>query len=330
MPQQELLQDETLAKKLITKGFWVYFFAFFTAPMGYLLRMVISNTVSVTEVGIFYSVLGLMGLLSTYNDLGLTEALQYFIPKHWIAGEKAKVRLSILVSFFMQMFTGILIFCLLYFGAEWLGTVHFHSPLAAQLLKILAFYFLGYNLLTLCSTIFTSFQDTFASGLVGFANSTMTLIFSIIFRATASLTTISFAYAWLIGVGTAIIVGLGILFGKYRKVFFLSTYELQPSNTLPLTTSSTSSSTSATSSTRTTLKQHFSYALWVFLVANVANLLGQVDQQVVVNVLGAEAAGFFSNFQALLMVFFVIVTPLLGLIFPITTELIAKKDTKKF
>jgi O-antigen/teichoic acid export membrane protein len=70
--------------------------------------------------------------------------------------------------------------------------------------------------------------------------------------------------------------------------------------------------------------------LWVFLVANVANLLGQVDQQVVVNVLGAESAGLFSNFQALLMVFSLVVTPLFGLMFPVTTELVTKQDTKKF
>ena len=108
---KELLKDETLAKKLITKGFWVYFFTFFTAPIGYLLRMLVSNTLTVAEVGIFYSVLGLMALIATYNDLGLTESLMYFIPKHWIKGEKDKVRLSIVASFLMQMVTGLLIFC---------------------------------------------------------------------------------------------------------------------------------------------------------------------------------------------------------------------------
>lgn len=61
-----------------------------------------------------------------------------------------------------------------------------------------------------------------------------------------------------------------------------------------------------------------------------ANLLGQVDQQVVVNVLGAESAGLFTNFQALLTTFILVVTPLFGLMFPLTTELVAKKDTTKF
>jgi hypothetical protein len=40
-----------------------------TAPLGYFAKLIISNTLSVEEVGIFYSVLGLVLLLASYNDL---------------------------------------------------------------------------------------------------------------------------------------------------------------------------------------------------------------------------------------------------------------------
>ncbi|MDR2540470.1 MAG: oligosaccharide flippase family protein [Candidatus Peribacteria bacterium] len=276
MVHKELLQDETLAKKLITKGFWVYFFAFFSAPIGYILRMFLSNTVSVSEVGVFYSVLGLMGLISSYNDLGLTEAMQYFIPKFWIKGEKAKVRLVIFVSFFMQLLMGILIFFLLYSGADWLALHHFHDPLATQILKILAFYFFGLNIITLCSTMFVSFQDTFSQGLVSAIQQVVNLVFTVVFWATASLTVVSYAWVWIIGVVTAIVTGVSIVALKYREVF---KREQKESYSL------FSITTGFSKEGKSTLKQHFKYALRVFLVANVASLLGQVDQQVVVNVL---------------------------------------------
>jgi O-antigen/teichoic acid export membrane protein len=219
MQHKQLLQDETLAKKLITKGFWSYFFALIVAPIGYLLRMFLSNTVSVAEVGIFYSVLGLMGLIATYNDLGLTEAMQYFIPKFRIKNEKAKVRLVIVASFLMQMVTGILIFCLLYFGAEWLAIHHFHDMVAKQILQILAFYFFGMNIITLCSTMFVSFQDTFSQGIVQSVQQVVNLVFTVVFWAMASLTIVSYAWVWIIGTLTAILVGVGIVIGKYRHVF---------------------------------------------------------------------------------------------------------------
>jgi len=64
-----LLKEETLAKKLITKGSLVYIFAFLIAPTGYFIRVLASNTLSVEEIGIFYSILGLITILSAYNDL---------------------------------------------------------------------------------------------------------------------------------------------------------------------------------------------------------------------------------------------------------------------
>jgi O-antigen/teichoic acid export membrane protein len=236
----------------------------------------------------------------------------YFIPKYRIAGEKAKVKLSIIASFLMQMLTGILIFCLLYFGAERLAINHFHDLVAVDILRILAFYFLGYNIIQLCSTIFVAFQDTFSQGVVSFIQQISNLIFTLIFWGTASLTLVSYSVVWIIGIVVGIVVGVGILVGKYRHIFKIQDAKLK------------------TQDSKVVLKHHFKYALWVFLVANVANLLGQVDQQVVVNVLGTEAAGLFSNFQALLMVFFLVVSPLFSLMFPITTELITKNDTKKF
>lgn len=161
-----------------------------------------------------------MGLIATYNDLGLTEALMYFIPKYRIKNEKRKVKLTILISFIMQMLTGILIFCGLYFGAEWLANVHFHDIAATGVLRILAFYFLGYNIIQLCSTIFIAFQDTLAQGVVGFLQQLVNLIFTVIFRLTASLTLTSYSIVRIIGTVVGILVGVGILIGKYRHIFY--------------------------------------------------------------------------------------------------------------
>lgn len=316
MTTKPLLQDETLSKKLITKGFWSYLFAFIVAPAGYLLRMFLSDSVSVAEVGVFYSVLGLMVLLSSYNDLWLTESMMYFIPKYRIKNEKAKARLIIIASFVMQMLTGILIFCLVYFGADWLAIHHFHDPVASQILKILAFYFFGLNIITLCGTLFVSFQDSFSQWLTSAIQQVVNLIFTITFWSLSMLTVISYAWIRIIGVVTTIIVGWSIVLVKYRHIFCPSKDETFLPNEV--------------SEVKSTIKTHFKYAIWVFLVANVSNLLWSVDLQVVSNVLWSESAGFFTNFQALLMVFVLIVTPMFGLLFPITTELATKKDDKKF
>ena len=145
--QKNLLQEETLAHKLISKWFWAYVFVVFTAPLWYLLRLLASNTLTVADVWIFYWVLSLISLLYSYNDLGLTESMQYFLPKYRLEGKKWQIKNTIWLSFFMQLITWIIIFCLLFFNAEWLAIYHFHEIAATNVIKIMSFYFLWYNLI---------------------------------------------------------------------------------------------------------------------------------------------------------------------------------------
>ena len=62
-----------------------------------------------------------------------------------------------------------------------MATVHFHDMGAVGVLRILAFYFLGYNIIQLCTTIFVAFQDTFAQGLTSFSQQFASLVFTVIF-----------------------------------------------------------------------------------------------------------------------------------------------------
>ena len=75
-----LSSDETLADKFIKKGFWLYFFTFLIGPLGYIVKVVVSHDLSVEEVGMVYGVISFVMFISSYNDLGCTESLNYFLP----------------------------------------------------------------------------------------------------------------------------------------------------------------------------------------------------------------------------------------------------------
>lgn len=85
------LADQPLGQKLIKKSFWLYFFTAIILPTGYLVRVMISQSLSVEEVGLLYTIIGFIGMLSSYNDLGLTGALIYFIPKLWIEKRRSEI-----------------------------------------------------------------------------------------------------------------------------------------------------------------------------------------------------------------------------------------------
>ncbi len=73
--------DENLTHKFIKRGSWLYIFAFLTGPVGYAIKIIISHDLSVSELGILYGVLSFILLISSVNDLGMVESLNYFVPK---------------------------------------------------------------------------------------------------------------------------------------------------------------------------------------------------------------------------------------------------------
>ncbi len=153
------LADQPLGQKLIKKGFWLYFFTAIILPTGYLIRIVISQSLPVEEVGLLYTIIGFMGVLSGYNDLGLTGALVYYIPNLWIEKSKGKILGLISLASLAQITTTIAISLFLWFGGDWLAMNYFHNSDAAPLLRRFIWYFAGINIIQVIQVIFKSFQD---------------------------------------------------------------------------------------------------------------------------------------------------------------------------
>ncbi len=303
----DLLADQPLGQKLIKKWFWLYFFMIITAPVGYLIKVIVSNTLSVEDVGIFYSVLGFVLLISTYHDLGLTEALQYFLPKYRIEKKYDHYKTIIILTLIAQVTLGIGIAIGMYFWADRLAIHHFKSPEAGQVLKTLCFYFIGINFVNMFWSIFYAFQDVKRYWWMEFIRMYSILWFTLFFRLSHILTIDNFSIAWICGLWGSLIIAAIMFLSKYWstltkwKVIF----------------------------DRQLIKKQLSYAFRVFLSANVATVLLQVDQQLVINLLWPTSAWYFTNYLSMITAYTIIVTPVLSLIFPIVSEIIAKKDHGK-
>jgi O-antigen/teichoic acid export membrane protein len=86
-----------------------------TAPVGYIIKVIVSNSLSIEDIGIFYSVLGVIMLISNYHDLGLTEALKYFLPKYRIEKKYSEYKTTIILTVLAQVTIGTLIAIGIYF-----------------------------------------------------------------------------------------------------------------------------------------------------------------------------------------------------------------------
>ena len=304
----ELLADQPLGQKLIKKGFWLYFFMMITTPAGYIIKVIVSNSLSVADVWIFYSVLWFIWLVSIYHDLWLTEALQYFLPKYWIEKKYNSYKTITIITLFAQVIIGTGIAALIYFWANRLAIHQFRSPEAVGIIRTLCRYFIWINFLQVLASIFISFQDTISNNLLDFFRSYAILIFTIIFWTSKTLTTTNFAIWRISWLGIALLAGALILWKKYRHTLTKGSFVRDT----------------------VLIKKQFKYALRVFLWANIWSLLWQVDQQMIINILWPEAAGYYSNFFSLLLLYSVVVGPILTIIFPLVTELITKNHHQQF
>ena len=304
---KELLPDQTLWEKLIKKWFWLYLFSFLVAPAGYIIKVIISNSVSVADVWVLYSIVWLVTLLSVYNDLWLTESLQYFIPRYWIKKQYNHIKTSIYFSLSVQIFTGVIIASILWFWAPWLATHYFQSPNAETMLKYFCFYFLGINLFQVLQSVFYAFQNTLAQQLVEFIRMWAVVWFTFFFFLTWRADIQWYSLNWIFWLIVGILVGLIIFLSRYKSSLFQWKLILEKSM----------------------IKEYLKYAFWCFLGLNALHIFGQIIQQLIIVILWPEAAGYYTNFISLFGISALVIWPIIWLIFPMVSELITKKDKNK-
>jgi len=104
-----LKNDENLKEKFVRKGFWIYLFSFIIGPIGYATKMILSSDLTVEQIGVFYGIISLITLVGTYNDLGLTEALQYYLPKFAVNKQYGKFKAALFYALSAQFLSSVVL-----------------------------------------------------------------------------------------------------------------------------------------------------------------------------------------------------------------------------
>lgn len=300
--------DESLKEKFVRRGVWIYLFSFIIGPMGYATKMILSADLTVEQIGVFYGIISLITLVGTYNDLGLTEALQFFLPKFGVAKQYGKFRAAFLYALGAQILTSVLLGAGFFFFSDLLGTHYFKSHEASELLRIFCLFFLCNNLSHIGTVVFGSLQETKYQYFVNFIRSFFSLVFVASLWTLGKGTLLAYAWAWVVPLLIAIVWNFSILYFRVYKTY-LAGIPTDHSDGL--------------------FKKIFSYALWTLLTANVGMLLSQVDMQLVVTMLGPKEAGYYTNYLSLIGIPFILITPLIGFLFPVISGFSGGKEEAK-
>lgn len=290
--------DEGLKEKFVRKGFWIYAFSFVIGPIGYLTKIILSADLTVEEMGVLYGIIGFVTLIGTYNDLGFTEALNYFLPKFAEKKEYGKFRAALTYAFVSQVSTSVVLGAAFYAGSDFLGKHYFKSPDAAEVLKVFCLFFLIQNLIQIGTTVYGSLQQTKSQYAVNFVRSSLSLAFVATLWGIGHGNLIAYSWAWVVPLLVTAVWNAATLYFRIFRVY-LSGIPADHSDGL--------------------FRKILSYALWTLVTANVGVVLSQVDMQLLLFIKGPEAAGYYTNYLSLIGIPFLLVTPIIAFLFPVVS-----------
>lgn len=301
-------QKESLSAKFIKKGIWLYIFSFLIWPIGYIVKIILSHDLSVSEIWIIYGIISFIMLLITYHDLWLTESLNFFLPKFIVENDYKKFKSVLAYAVLAQIPTSIMIWLWLFFWADYLSINYFHDPKAAWILKIFCLFFVLMNMFSIVNTVFWASQNTKYQKWTELVRMLSILTVTLVYFLSDRWTLANYSWNWIIGLVAGIFFSYTLFYKKYYVPYLKSEKVVFDK---PL------------------FKKVFSYALWVLVAANVGTILSQIDMQLIIYKLWSESAWFYTNYQSIIWIPFLIISPIIWFLFPVISELSGKNDDEK-
>lgn len=292
---------------LLNKNLWLYFFSFIIAPTGYIVKIIISGDISVESLGLLYGIISFVTILSSYNDLGMTESMNYFLPDYLRKKDKNNTTRMLMSALWMQMITSCILGILLWFGCDWLSIHYFKDPVAAQLLKVFILFFFWENLFKTLTTFFQAAQNTKLQKWAEFIRMVTLMAYVVALFVLDLGDLLTYAWWWIYALLAGILISIIWMIAGYRDRFSIDGLAFD--------------------------KQHFKslmkYAVWVILSANAATLLSQIDMQMILAILGPKDAGYYTNYLSIMRIPFMFLLPGVIFLFPVFSDLFKQQKFKK-
>lgn len=135
------MTDSHFFSRLLRKNLRLYFFSFIIAPTGYIVKIVMTGTVSPEDYGVFAAVISFVMVLGSYNDFGIADSLNFFLPEHFKNKNTHKITQTFAIALVTQIISSTLIALILYLFARYLSVHYFSAPVAYDLLLVFIWFF---------------------------------------------------------------------------------------------------------------------------------------------------------------------------------------------
>ncbi len=308
MTEHNLLKDETLTQKLISKWFWMYLFTFLWLPLGYLIRILLSNNLSVGEVWIIYSLIWIVWLITNFSSLWLNSwALVYFLPKYLV--EKKINQTTTIYRFvrYLNIFMTVLIWILLFILIQKYWFNYIKHEKSIKILYVFLAYFIFSNIANPVSWINQTLQNVFITQISWFLCQLSIFLWVLFFVITGNISIINASLAFVLGQIILYLIQYINYKIKYHKIIEAWVWI----------------------NDKKLFKEMLHFWINTIIATNAMAIISNLDMQMLVVLVWNESAWYYSNYYALLSIATLFLNPILALIFPIISELNSKNDNFK-
>lgn len=154
-------EEASLTKRLIKKGSIVTFYTVLTAPVGYIIKILYSRTLTVEEFGLLYAVIAFIGIFKAYQDLGFSFSLSYYTSRYTREhSDKQSVLVSQLLSHSLlsTFLFSLLLAVLVFFSADWLAAEYFKVTGAGSVVKASSLLLVATGISMILKNLFIGLQ----------------------------------------------------------------------------------------------------------------------------------------------------------------------------
>ncbi len=295
----------SLQEKIIKGSFAVIILSLLGSVCAYLIRILLSRTLSIENYGLFYAVLSFFSIISVHIDLGFGEAITYFVPKYLKSKRYKELWNTFIYGQVIQIVVSVLISVVLIIVAPYLSSRYFRIVGSETLIYIFCAFLIINSLLNSLSQIFTGLQKIKYYSSINILRTALVLFFSSFFLIIGLNGPIFYALSWVFGYFLTTILFLYLLWSKH-----------------PLLTEN------ILSWNKNIFNTMYKYALPAFATTLVYSLLVSSDTFLLTLLRGVIEVGIYNVIVPIASISIIFLSPLNLILFPLVSTLMEEEGEK--
>lgn len=291
------------ARRFVEGGAIVFTGVLIAGLLGFIVRMVLARSLTVSEYGLFYGIVAFFSFFIAFRNLGLENALVKYISE--FAAKKQLINLKSIMVFvlWIEITIGIAISSVIFIFSAQIAESLFGTLDAVLLIKILSIWFLMGALFSFLQAVFRGYQEMSVYTAIYVANTLLILLLTLLLVNWAGLGVAGAAWAYL---GAILIVcGTGIFYiiKRHGCVFRVKTHITKPF-----------------------AKKILIFSISAFLVGIGSTIITTTDTIMITAFRTLNEVGLYQVVQPISLLLRSLVSTLAVVLLPMISELWAKKE----